>query len=312
MSTTKFLIPEISLTKQLIERIHFSVASRNAQAKVCESAAHVFGSPFVDSPSDITWRYVTSGVACLLRSKELAPNKRKYVWSLQLCLYNALYGVLVWKVDIGLGATYTLVGDNFHVFALNDYGGIIGILFGDTREAREFGETYSSWHAERMRDEKARGSPTPVEHMSRFRKEMISKPCNFQHIQGTQAIDECLEIERIKEDIQSCVQTLALQRSRGETAADQKRKKKKEQQKPRLEFEKVEIPEAAKAKVDGGCSNDGFISSMSPVPVPDDCQSPVPPPNPGMMMTDNYQDPPHSAALVHNYPPPPPDRKSVV
>ena len=32
-------------------------------------------------------------------------------------------------------------------------------------------------------------------------KKMISKPCHFQHVQGTQAIDGCMGIEKIKSDI---------------------------------------------------------------------------------------------------------------
>ena len=242
-----FSLPELPVSKDLIERIQFSVSSRNAEAKVSECAAHLFGAKYTVDPSNVEWQYISSGVVCLLRSKELVKGGRKYAWSMSLCLYSADYSVLVWKGKLDSQCGYTDVADNFHVFELTEVNGLIGILFSDRLQASEHSRTYRTWHDERVREERNKGSATPPQQPAgpRFYKEMISRPCNFQHIQGTQAIDECLEIEKMKSDIQAAVWALA-PCGRLETESTKRTgsvgKKRKELAKPKLQFDRIEVP----------------------------------------------------------------------
>lgn len=239
---------EVPVSKQVIERVQFSVSSRNAEAKVCECTVHIFGSKFTEDPKAIEWQHITTGVICLVRNKEYVALKKKYLWVLNLSIYDITYGVLVWKGQVGIDASYTAVADNFHVFALSDMGGIVGLMFGERGQAAEMYKTYTSWHDERMKSEKIKeGAASP--HGPTFRKEMISKPCNFQHIQGAQAIEECIAIEKIKFQVNGAFAGLAPAKSEESTDQGGSRaaKKKKEVSKPKLEFEKVELPRASRS-----------------------------------------------------------------
>jgi hypothetical protein len=254
-------LPELIISEELIERIQFSVASRNAEAKLSECAVHVFAAPYSDNPHDINWQYVSSGVSCLLRNRELAKNGRKYMWSVSLCLYNASYGVLVWKARLLPNSDYTAVADNFHVFALGEVNVLIGLLFSSKEKACELHTTYTKWHQERLRDDGKKGFVSAAAQSgnepARFRKDMISKPCNFQHIQGTQAIDECMDIEKIKADIVAALFGLGTKAGRSEAESDgrnqKSKKKRKETVKQRLEFKEIILPTAQ--------------SSVSPPPI---------------------------------------------
>lgn len=252
----EYSLPDLIISSELIERIQFSVSSRNAEAKLSECAAHVFAAPYSDNPHDINWQYVSSGVSCLLRNRELSKNGRKYMWSMSLCLYNASYGVLVWKAKLLPNSDYTAVADNFHVFALGEVNVLIGIMFSSKDKACELHTTYAMWHQERMRDDGKKGfvsiAAQSGNEPARFRKDMISKPCNFQHIQGTQAIDECMDIEKIKADIVAALFGLGTKAGRseadGEAARNQKsKKKKKEIVKQRLEFKEIILPQTQSA-----------------------------------------------------------------
>lgn len=248
---TDFNLPDLIVTKEVIERIQFSVASRNAEAKLSECATHVFAAQYSDNPRDIHWQYVASGVACLLRNRELHKNGKKYMWSMSLCLYNVNYGVLVWKAKLISSCDYTAVSDNFHVFALGEVNVVVGLLFSSREHACELNTTYMTWHQERMRDDGKKGPGSVAGTASaapsvRFRKEMISKPCNFQHIQGTQALDECLEIEKIKADILAAFFGLGTGVGRAEMDLNdqKKKKKKKEQVRVRPTFKEISVPNA--------------------------------------------------------------------
>ena len=240
---------DVPVSKQVIERVQFSVSSRNAEAKVCECTVLVFGSTFVEDPKAIEWQHITTGVICLVRNKEYVTLKKKYLWVLNLSVYDITYGVLVWKGQVGMDASYTAVADNFHVFALSEMGGIVGLMFAERGQAAEMNKTYTAWHDERMKSERVKeGAASP--HGPTFRKEMISKPCNFQHIQGAQAIEECIEIEKIKAQVNTAFAGLASKKKGNEPMEQQGSrtpKKRKEIVKPKLEFEKVELPRASKS-----------------------------------------------------------------
>lgn len=245
-------LPNLIISTELIERIQFSVSSRNAEAKVCECATHVFASPYSDDPNEIKWQYVSSGVACLLRSRELTSNGRRYMWNMSLCLYNASYGVLVWNAKLVPNCDFTAVADNFHVFALGEVDVVVGLMYSNKDKACELHTNYNTWNQERARDDGKKGyiASGGGSEPARFKKDMISKPCNFQHIQGTQAIDECMDIEKIKSDIIATFFGMGTKGGRSETdrggqaAPVKSRKKKKEPVKPRLEFREISLPHA--------------------------------------------------------------------
>ena len=246
-----FNLPAVELSSDLFERVHFSLSSRNAEAKVGECAVHVFASRSVEHLQDIQWEYVASGVPCLLRNRELHKSGRKYVWSMSLCLYDAHYGVLVWKAKLLPNSDYTAVADNFHVFALSEVDVIMGMLFSGKEQACELSTTFTTWNQERLRDDGKKGSiaTASASQTTRFKKEMISKPCNFQHIQGTQALDECLEIEKIKADFIAALFGLGTKAGRSEPDREASRRKgsgnkrgKKEILKPRMSFKEITVP----------------------------------------------------------------------
>lgn len=263
----EFHLPDVEVTEGLLERVQFSVSSRNAEAKICETVAHVFGSPMVVSPRAIDWSYITTGVVAILRNKELI--KKKYVWSLNLCIYSIQHGVLVWKGKIPMDCNYTDVSDNFHVLALEERSGILGIIFQNDGTAKSFYDTISHWITEGLIDDKGKPSQEPPKF--KFRKEMISKPCNFQHVQGSQAIEECIEIERIKAHILASVASFKLSDttdsmsfSKGRTSS---KSKKKEPQKPKLPFKEIEAPATTVDRVEEQSVSDQELSNGGSSPM---------------------------------------------
>ena len=248
MSNPQFSLPVTPVSKELIERVQFSVSSRNASAKVSECLTHVFVSPLCDDSKDISWQYVSSGLTCLLRKRELTKNGRRLIWTVHMCLYNVTYGVLVWKGALANNCGYTAVADNFHVFAMREMNAVVGLLIDEASQARELLRAYLEWSGDISKDQRGKGleqSPPAMQ----FKKEMISKPCNFQHIQGTQALDECMEIERIKTDIQAAFFGLGLKKERTGTELGSASKKgssqgkrKKEMTKPGLQFQDISVP----------------------------------------------------------------------
>ena len=239
-------LPNLDVNHQLLERVQFSVSSRNAESKVCETVAHLFGSPMVATPRAVDWKYITTGVVAMLRNKELV--KKKYVWTLQLCVYNIEHGVLVWKGRIPLDCNYTVIEDTFHVFGLDENSGIIGIMFQKSEIALKFYSTISEWITDGISDDRGKAVPMPPK--VTFRKEMISYPCNFQHVQGSQAIDQCVEIERVKGQILASLATLKLKSAnRIDNGSASKprgsKSKKKEPSKPAMPFGEIEVPAAS-------------------------------------------------------------------
>ena len=282
MSRAQFDLPETRVPKDVIERVQFSVSSRNAGSKVSECLTHVFVSPYSDDPSAVNWQYVSSGVACLLRKKELARNGRRLVWTVHVCLYNVTYGVLVWKGAVAPNSCYTAVTDTFHVFVMQELNAIVGLLFGESSQAREFLRAYLQWDAEKAKEERAKGGSSGASSPAQFRKEMISKPCNFQHIQGTQALDECMEIEKIKTDIQATFFGLGSAQPRSNAEA-KGGKRKKDAGRPRIQLQNVSVPHKSSGSRGGGrhiavesCKSLDFDGERVPRQVPLQAQESLP------------------------------------
>ena len=315
---TEFSLPDLSVTRDVIERIQFSVASRNAEAKLSECATHVFAAQYSDNPSAVQWQYVASGAACLLRNRELHKNGRKYMWSMSLCLYNVSYGVLVWKAKLLSNCDYTAISDNFHVFALGEVNVIVGLLFSSREQACELNTTYMTWHQARMRDDGKKGPSTVAPASApagRFNKKMISKPCNFQHIQGTQALDECLEIEKIKADILAAFFGLgtAVGRTEVDSIEQKKKKKKKDQVKAKPSFREIPVPACRTLSKslplsDGAAyaHNEHHVTNSYPPFEPQSAPPPLTSPNQAPVYPH-----PHEGATTNGVSPPPPQQASA-
>ena len=152
----------------------------------------------------------------------------------------------------------------------------------------------------------------------RFRKEQISKPCNFQHIQGTQALDECLEIEKIKADILAAFFGLGTSVGRSELdTGDQKKKgkKKKDQAKLRPTFKEISVPVLSKSPPSSPPISEATASSyphdqhqdVGGYPTNFEPQS-ASPPHPQDSMYSNFPYPQEGAVnggMVRDSPPPP-------
>ena len=254
-----FRLPDEELTDKLLERVQFSVSSRNAQATVCDSVAYVFGASMPDSPRQIVWKYVTTGVVAMLRHKEIV--KKRYTWSLNLCIHHIKHGVLVWNGRIPLNCNYTVVVNNFHVLALGEGEGILGIMFQDEKAAANFHKVIQEWIEDAHKDEKGVKVP-PQPPRVKFRKEMISKPCDFQHVQGSEALDQCVEIEAVKAQIIKSLMALR-RRSRADIdGVHRSRPKKKDARKYTVPFKEVGVPAAVIGKGENGLNSvDGPHSS---------------------------------------------------
>lgn len=190
-----------ALDKDMLDKIKFSFSSRNAESLVATCRAHVFVSSLKVSPAELAsmdWKYVITGIVALLRNR--VAGKKSPEWQLSLCIVDSNYGISVWKGTLGFTCSYSVIGDRFHVFELHTVEGIMGILFESEVVAAEFQATYTKWHRERQAQDKKEKDLPPV--APRFTRDMISKPCNFQHIAGSQALEQILDMEKLKSDVQ--------------------------------------------------------------------------------------------------------------
>ena len=188
------------LDKDMLDKIKFSFSSRNAESLVSTCRAHVFVTSLKLTPAELAttdWKYVISGIVALLRNR--VAGKKGPEWQISLCIVDANYGISVWKGTLGFACAYSVIGDRFHIFELHTVEGIMGILFESEIVAAEFQATYTKWHRERQALDKKDKDLIPAG--PRFTRDMISKPCNFQHIAGSQALEQILDMEKLKSDV---------------------------------------------------------------------------------------------------------------
>ena len=216
------------MDKDTLDKIRFSFSSRNAESLVSGCRAHVFVTPMKTNPGELAtmdWKYVLSGIVAMLRNRVV--SKKGAEWQLSLCIVDQRYGVSVWKETLGMTCSYSVIGDRFHVFELHSVEGILGVLFESEIVAAEFQATYMKWNRERNelseRKDKAKDLAPLV---PRFTREMISKPCNFQHVAGSQALEQIMDIEKVKSDVQLKIQSVGPKRESTDGAVYQKPTKK--------------------------------------------------------------------------------------
>ena len=171
------------------------------------------------------------------------------MWSINFCLYSASHEIIVWKTSILTNSDYTAVNDSFHIFALEEVDVLVGLKFDDAPEACEHYATYAMWNHERIQDNDKKGY-SGYKEPAKLDKSMISKPCNFQHMQGTQAIDLSMKIEKIKSDIVAFFFGLGTKAGRLETerctgaikTMKTKLMKDKESVEAKLDFKEIKPP----------------------------------------------------------------------
>lgn len=216
------------MDKATLDKIRFSFSSRNAESLVSGCRAHVFVTSMKTNPGELAtmdWKYVLSGIVAMLRNRVV--SRKGAEWQLSMCIVDQRYGVSVWKETLGMACSYSVIGDRFHVFELYSVEGILGVLFESEMVAAEFQATYMKWNRERSelseRKEKTKDLAPLV---PRFTRDMISKPCNFQHVAGSQALEQIMDIEKVKSDVQLKIQSVGPKKESIDGAVYQKPTKK--------------------------------------------------------------------------------------
>lgn len=213
------------MDKDMLDKIRFSFSSRNAESLVSGCRAHVFVTAMKTNPGELAsmdWKYVLSGIVAMLRNRVV--SKKGAEWQLSMCIVDQRYGVSVWKEPLGMTCSYSVIGDRFHVFELHSVEGIFGVLFESEVVAAEFQATYTKWNRERCELSDRGKDLEPL--VPRFTRDMISKPCNFQHVSGSQALEQILDIEKVKSDVQLKIQSVGPKRESVDGAVYQKPNKK--------------------------------------------------------------------------------------
>ena len=211
----------------MLDKVKFNFSSRNAESLVSSCRAHIFVSALHSEPSDLArmeWKYVLTGITALLRNKVYGKKSILDSWQTSLCLVDMTFGITVWTGILSTDCSYSVIGDRFHVFELSEVQGLMGILFESEVVAAEFQATYHKWFRERSGGDKKEKTKDLSALVPRFTREMISKPCNFQHISGSQALEQILDVEKVKSDV--CLKIKSIGPAKEGVDAPQDKKKK--------------------------------------------------------------------------------------
>ena len=198
------------LSEEALERIKFSFSSKNAENVVAPCLVQVFMAedPREDTNSRIAWQLVSTGVVALLRNRE--STRKGWMWNISVALADRFHGMCVWRDRLSKESSYTILSDNFHVFAVNDIQAITAFVFDSPEDGRRFGDTYKQWVREKLRDDGFKGK---IQSGPRFRRDMISRPCNFQHISGSAALAQIQQMEDAKQEVGRVISTIGRRRA---------------------------------------------------------------------------------------------------
>ena len=237
-----------TLSEEALERIRFSFSSKNAENVVAPCLVQVYMAedPRDDPNAEIVWQLVTTGVVALLRNRE--STKKGWVWNISVAIADRFHGMCVWKDRLSKESSYSILSDTFHVFAVNDIQAITAFVFESVEDGRRFGDTYKQWVRDKLRDDGFKGK---IQSGPRFRRDMISRPCNFQHISGSAALAQIQQMEDAKQAVGRVISTIGQRRTVSLDHIDgdlggSKRHKKKEYSKDwpsKFEHANLPIPE---------------------------------------------------------------------
>jgi len=246
------------LTEESLERIKFSFSSKNAENTVAPCLVQIYVSE--DHTGPIVWQQVTSGVVALLRNKE--STKKGWIWNISVAIADRYHGMCVWKDKLSTESGYTALSDNFHVFAVSNIQAIVAFVFETAEHGRNFAETYKQWALDKKRDD---GSKGKVQSGRRFTRELISRPCNFQHISGSAALAQIQQMEDAKQAVGRVITTIGPRRAVPLDSIDGDmsggKRKKKDQSRPDRpsRFENMNLPMPG-----GNCSGLDLAYSQEP------------------------------------------------
>ena len=193
------------LSEEALERIKFSFSSKNAENVVAPCLVDVYMAedPREDSNAEIVWQLVTTGVVAMLRNRE--STKKGWIWNISVAIADRFHGMCVWRDRLSKESSYTLVSDTFHVFAVNDIQAITAFVFESPEHGRHFGDTYKQWVRDKLKEDGYKGK---IQSGPRFRRDMISRPCNFQHISGSAALAQIQQMEDAKQAVGRVISTI--------------------------------------------------------------------------------------------------------
>lgn len=198
------------LSEEALERIKFSFSSKNAENVVAPCLVQVYMAedPRDDNNAQVVWQLVTTGVVALLRNRE--STKKGWVWNISVAIADRFHGMCVWRDRLSKESSYTVISDTFHVFAVNDIQAITAFVFESAEDGRHFGDTYKQWVRDKLRDDGFKGK---IASGPRFRRDMISRPCNFQHISGSAALAQIQQMEDAKQAVGRVISTIGQRRT---------------------------------------------------------------------------------------------------
>jgi len=229
------------LTEEALERIKFSFSSKNAENTVAPCLVQIYVSE--DHTGPIVWQQVTSGVVALLRNKE--STKKGWIWNISVAIADRYHGMCVWKDKLSTESGYTSLSDNFHVFAVSNIQAIVAFVFENAEHGRNFADTYKQWAQDKKRDD---GSKGKVPAGRRFTRELISRPCNFQHISGSAALAQIQQMEDAKQAVGRVITTIGPRRAvpldsiDGEVSSGKRKKKDLARPDRPSRFESMNLP----------------------------------------------------------------------
>ena len=286
------------LTEEALERIKFSFSSKNAENVVAPCLVDVYMAedPRENNNAEIVWQLVTTGVVALLRNRE--STRKGWIWNISIAIADRFHGMCVWRDRLSRESSYTIVSDTFHVFAVNDIQAITAFVFESPQHGRNFGDTYKQWVREKLKEDGYKGK---LQSGPRFRRDMISRPCNFQHISGSAALAQIQQMEDAKQAVGKVISTIgrlravSLDNIDGELSGGKRHKRKDHLQNEwPSRFEHMNIP--APVKQQTSSSGLDLMYSQEPGLARDNTPSVT------MEATvAEQQQPIHSNGVSHNY-----------
>ena len=287
------------LSEEALERIKFSFSSKNAENVVAPCLVDVYMAedPRENSNTDIVWQLVTTGVVALLRNRE--STKKGWMWNISVAIADRFHGMCVWRDRLSRESSYTIVSDTFHVFAVNDIQAITAFVFESAQHGRHFGDTYKQWVRDKLKEDGFKGK---IQSGPRFRRDMISRPCNFQHISGSAALAQIQQMEDAKQAVGRVISTIgrlravSLDNIDGELSGGKRHKRKDHiQNEWPSRFEHMNIPAPVRQQQTSSSGLD-LMYSQEPGSVQDNTSSVT------MEATvAEQQQPIHSNGVSHNY-----------
>ena len=288
-----------SLSEEALERIKFSFSSKNSENVVAPCLVDVYMAedPRENSSADIVWQLVTTGVVALLRNRE--STKKGWMWNISVAIADRFHGMCVWRDRLSRESSYTIVSDTFHVFAVNDIQAITAFVFESPQHGRHFGDTYKQWVHDKLKEDGFKGK---IQSGPRFRRDMISRPCNFQHISGSAALAQIQQMEDAKQAVGRVISTIgrlravSLDNIDGEFSGGKRHKRKDHSQNEwPSRFEHMNIPAPIKQQETSSSGLD-LMYSQEPGLARDNTSSVT------MEATvAEQQQPIHSNGVSHNY-----------